>query len=88
MIATTNAAALVKGAAAAAPKVTKVEVTRAFCMQGERFEIGAELELPDPLARQLVSDGKAVQCTEKPATVKSASSTAAADKAKPTTKGP
>lgn len=67
MIATSNAAALVKGAAAPAARLVKVEVTRAFCMKGERVEVGATLEVPEALARELMSNGKVVPFVEKPA---------------------
>jgi hypothetical protein len=59
-------AALVKGAAPTAPKVVKLEVTRAFCMQGKRIEVGATLEVPGPLASELVTNGKATPYVEKP----------------------
>lgn len=67
MINTANAAALVKGAAATPQKTVKVEVTRAFCIKGERQEVGAACEVPEGLARELVSAGKAVPFIEKPA---------------------
>lgn len=65
MIATSQAAALVKGAAATARKAVKVTVTRAFCVHGKRLEVGAALEVAESVARQLMSDGKAVAFIEK-----------------------
>jgi hypothetical protein len=73
VITTTNAAALVKGAAASPqPKVVKLEVTRPFCIAGVRQELGAALEVAEGLARELVSMGKAVRYVEKPAEAKPA----------------
>lgn len=72
MVNVANAAALVQGAAAAPQKTVKVEVTRAFCLKGERFEVGTAVEVPEVLARELQSNGKAVPHVEKPAAAKPA----------------
>lgn len=85
MIKTAEGAALVKGVAPNQPKLVKVTVTRAFCMKGQRLESGAALEVPEVLARQLMSDGKAAPFIET-APAKSAPASGA-DKPKPTTKG-
>ncbi len=66
-MATPHGAALVKGAASTPAKPVKLEVTRAFCMQGKRLEVGATLEVPGPLAGELITNGKARPYVEKPA---------------------
>ena len=37
----------------------EIVVVRAFCLQGERQEVGASLDLPDALAREMLALGKA-----------------------------
>jgi hypothetical protein len=41
----------------------KVKVLRAFCIRGERQEIGAELDVADAFGRQLVQLGQAAPVT-------------------------
>jgi hypothetical protein len=72
VISAANAAALIKGAAATPQKTVKVEVTRAFCIKGQRLEVGTAVEVPEALARELQSTGKAVPYTEKAAPAKPA----------------
>lgn len=64
---TSQAGALVKSAPAAAPKVVKLEVARAFCIAGIRKEVGDVVEVSEPLARELTSIGKALAYVAKPA---------------------
>lgn len=37
----------------------KVSLNRAMCFGGARQEVGATIELPNPLARELISQGRA-----------------------------
>jgi hypothetical protein len=83
VISTSSGAALVKGAAPNQTRLVKVEVTRAFCINGARREVGDVVEVHEVLARELASLGKASPCAEKLA----AKPTAGAEKQKPTTKG-
>lgn len=70
-LSTQQAGALVKGAPAVAQKLVKLEVTRAFCIQGVRQEIGSVLEVPEGLAIELKAMAKAVAYVEKPAPARS-----------------
>ena len=39
----------------------KIEVTRPFCLAGERLEIGAQADVDDRFGRELIHNGKAVK---------------------------
>jgi hypothetical protein len=45
----------------------KIEVTRAFFIAGQAQAVGSELDLPAPLARELIHNGKAAPAQDKPA---------------------
>lgn len=70
MLSTQTAAALaareLARATPPAPRMAAVRVLRAFCLAGQRQEIGAELELPAPLAAELRSAGKVEPITTPP----------------------
>jgi hypothetical protein len=42
----------------------KIEVTRPFCLAGERLEIGYQAEVDDRFARELIHNGKAAKVEE------------------------
>lgn len=49
---------LVAGGALGAQKSLRVKVTRPFLLRTERVEVGTVLELPRPLAAELISTNK------------------------------
>lgn len=67
MISVESSPALVKGAGQSAPKVVKLEVVRAFCIDGVRREVGDTVEVQAATARELAAMGKAIAYVEKPA---------------------
>ena len=72
MISVENSGALVKSASQSATKVVKLEVVRAFCIDGVRKEVGDTVEMQSATARELVAMGKAIAYVEKPAAPKRA----------------
>jgi hypothetical protein len=42
----------------------KIEVTRAFCIAGERQEVGSVLDVEPKFAAELIHNQKAVKATE------------------------